>query len=285
MAKRRFAVLFTVLGVAVFISMAGFALLYLAFGRAPSVPSNATLVLRVGGDLSEMAPGRRRRISPRRQDADRALGRRQPAQGESGFADPRRAGQADRLHVAVLGQGAGGPRRDARFQEIGQAALRVPRIRRRSRVLPRDGGRQGLPDAVDVARSGRRRHVRAVPAGHARQDWRVSGSASHRRLQDGGEHVHREGLHGGAQGDGRGAQSRSVQSDRRRHRRGAEEGRSGNPAAHRSGAVPSRGGAPRRARRRRAVRRSGEHEAAGRGREPRQIDGDDYARVSDRRSG
>ena len=56
MAKRRFAVLFTVLGIAVFISMAGFALLYLAFGREPSVPSDATLVLRVGGDLAEMAP-------------------------------------------------------------------------------------------------------------------------------------------------------------------------------------------------------------------------------------
>src|SRR5213596_3384794 len=56
MAKRRFAVLFTVLGVAVFISMAGFALLYLAFGRAPNVPADATLVLRVGGDLSELAP-------------------------------------------------------------------------------------------------------------------------------------------------------------------------------------------------------------------------------------
>ena len=38
------------------ISIAGFALLYLAFGREPAVPSNATLVLRVGGDLAEMAP-------------------------------------------------------------------------------------------------------------------------------------------------------------------------------------------------------------------------------------
>jgi len=56
MAKRRFAVLFTLLGLAVFISMAGFAVLYLAFGRAPNVPSDATLVLRVGGDLSELAP-------------------------------------------------------------------------------------------------------------------------------------------------------------------------------------------------------------------------------------
>src|ERR1700694_1443164 len=56
MAKRRFLVLFTVLGIAVFLSMAGFALLYIAFGRAPNVPSDATLVLRVGGDLAEIAP-------------------------------------------------------------------------------------------------------------------------------------------------------------------------------------------------------------------------------------
>src|SRR5688572_25208702 len=56
MAKRRFAVIFTVLGLAVFISAAGFGLLYLAYGREPRVPSNATLVLRVGGDLTEVAP-------------------------------------------------------------------------------------------------------------------------------------------------------------------------------------------------------------------------------------
>jgi protease IV len=56
MARRGFAILFTLLGAAVFISLAGFALLYVAFGREPAVPSNATLVLRVGGSLSEMAP-------------------------------------------------------------------------------------------------------------------------------------------------------------------------------------------------------------------------------------
>src|SRR5213593_3373882 len=56
MAKRRFTILFTVLGIAVFLSMAGFALLYVAFGREPKVPADATLVLRIGGDLSEMAP-------------------------------------------------------------------------------------------------------------------------------------------------------------------------------------------------------------------------------------
>ena len=56
MARRGIAVLFTMLGVAVFLSMAGFALLYLLFGREPPVSSNSTLVLRVGGDLTEIAP-------------------------------------------------------------------------------------------------------------------------------------------------------------------------------------------------------------------------------------
>src|SRR5262245_26571655 len=56
MARRGFAILFTLLGVAFFISIVGFALLYLAFGREPAVASNSTLVLRVGGDLTEVAP-------------------------------------------------------------------------------------------------------------------------------------------------------------------------------------------------------------------------------------
>src|SRR4051812_33592381 len=56
MARRRFTILFTFLGAAFFISIVGFGLLYLAFGREPNVPSNATLVLRVGGNLTETAP-------------------------------------------------------------------------------------------------------------------------------------------------------------------------------------------------------------------------------------
>ena len=56
MARRGFALLFTLLGAAVFISIVGFGLLYLAFGREPAVPTNSTLVLRVGGDLTEVAP-------------------------------------------------------------------------------------------------------------------------------------------------------------------------------------------------------------------------------------
>ena len=56
MARRRFTIIFTVLGFALFVSIAGFLLLYLAVGREPSVPSNTTLVLKVGGDLTEVAP-------------------------------------------------------------------------------------------------------------------------------------------------------------------------------------------------------------------------------------
>jgi protease IV len=57
MAKRRFVILFTILGVVFFVAVAGLSLLYALFGRGPSVPSNATLVLRIGGDLPENAPG------------------------------------------------------------------------------------------------------------------------------------------------------------------------------------------------------------------------------------
>src|SRR5439155_23190364 len=56
MARRGIAVLFTLLGVAFVVSMAGFALLYLVLAREPSVASNSMLVLRVGGNLAEIAP-------------------------------------------------------------------------------------------------------------------------------------------------------------------------------------------------------------------------------------
>ncbi len=56
MARRGFAVLFTLLGIAFFVSVVGFSLLYLVFGREPAVPQNATLVLKIGGDLNEVAP-------------------------------------------------------------------------------------------------------------------------------------------------------------------------------------------------------------------------------------
>ncbi|HEX3703889.1 MAG TPA: signal peptide peptidase SppA [Vicinamibacterales bacterium] len=56
MARRGFAIIFTLLGVACFVSIAGFAVLYMLFGREPAVPSDGLLVLRVGGNLAEVAP-------------------------------------------------------------------------------------------------------------------------------------------------------------------------------------------------------------------------------------
>jgi protease IV len=56
MARRGIAVVLTLLAVAVFISVAGFALLYFMVGREPAVPRHATLILSVGGDLAETAP-------------------------------------------------------------------------------------------------------------------------------------------------------------------------------------------------------------------------------------
>jgi len=56
MARRSLAILFTFLGMAFVISIVGFTAMYLLFGREPAVPSNSTLVLRVGGSLTELAP-------------------------------------------------------------------------------------------------------------------------------------------------------------------------------------------------------------------------------------
>src|SRR3954454_12749782 len=56
MARRGFALLFSFLGIAFLVSLVGFTLMYLLFGREPAVPSHATLVLKVGGSLSELAP-------------------------------------------------------------------------------------------------------------------------------------------------------------------------------------------------------------------------------------
>jgi protease-4 len=56
MARRGLAIVFTLLGMAFVVSFAALFALYLFFGRAPSVPSNALLKLSIGGDLAEIAP-------------------------------------------------------------------------------------------------------------------------------------------------------------------------------------------------------------------------------------
>jgi len=54
MARRGFTVIFTLLGIAVAISIVGVALLFVLVKREPSVARQSVLVLRVGGDLSEV---------------------------------------------------------------------------------------------------------------------------------------------------------------------------------------------------------------------------------------
>ena len=56
MARRGFAIIFTLLGLAVLLSVAAFVVLYALVGREPAVPRDAMLVLRVGGNLAEVAP-------------------------------------------------------------------------------------------------------------------------------------------------------------------------------------------------------------------------------------
>ncbi len=56
MARRGLTLVLTLLGAAVTLSIVAFVALYVFFGRAPSVPSNSVLVLKVGGDLAETAP-------------------------------------------------------------------------------------------------------------------------------------------------------------------------------------------------------------------------------------
>lgn len=55
MAKRGLAIVFTLLAIAVAISIVGMVTLYFAFGRAPSIPANSMLVVDIGGDLPESA--------------------------------------------------------------------------------------------------------------------------------------------------------------------------------------------------------------------------------------
>jgi protease-4 len=57
MARRGFVLVFSLLGAAAALSVIALLTLYLTVGREPAVPSHATLVVKIGGDLAEVAPG------------------------------------------------------------------------------------------------------------------------------------------------------------------------------------------------------------------------------------
>ncbi len=126
---------------------------WMAMSRGPSIPDHSTLVLRIGGDLVETPPndvlgqltggGRRRSGATSRRSVAR-----KPTRGST------RTDRPDSDSVPLLGQGPGDSGCRHRFPFIGQASVRVPRIRRGARVLPRDRCRSHLPRAVgslDVA--------------------------------------------------------------------------------------------------------------------------------------
>lgn len=56
MARRGIVIVFTLLGAVLVMSITAMLLLYLLVGREPAVPSRALLTLRIGGDLAEIAP-------------------------------------------------------------------------------------------------------------------------------------------------------------------------------------------------------------------------------------
>ena len=201
--------------VAVLISAAGLVVTALVIGREPEVAGNSALTIRVSGNLEEIEPGGLVGLVYR-SAAHGPLARRHAAQGQGRSPHHERRPPSDE-HRRALGQGPGSARRDHRLQDVRQADRRLPRIRRRAGVLPRDRVRQGVPDAARVARSHGHGQLRAVPPRHARQDWRLSGRAAHRRVQDGVEHVHRAHLHARAPGDGGIAQHRSLRTADSRH--------------------------------------------------------------------
>ena len=89
MARRGFAVVFTLLGAAVAVSVAAFLALYLIVGREPAVPSHATLVLPIGGDLAETTPDDVVSYLNRSRHADRPGDRRESAEGQGRRAHRR----------------------------------------------------------------------------------------------------------------------------------------------------------------------------------------------------
>ena len=125
--------------------VAGIAVLYFMVGpRAPRVADSSTLVLRPGGEIFEIVP-----------DDVLQFVSRAEARTVRGYVEALRKAKVDkrvagvllapaRAELAVLGQGAGTARGGRRLQDLGQAGVRLSRIRRRPRVLPRDRGRQGL---------------------------------------------------------------------------------------------------------------------------------------------
>ena len=171
-ARRGVWLVFSLILLAVAISMTGVAASYFLFSRGPSVPSRTTLELRLTGDVAEVQGG----------DIFEQFMPEQPT--VRGIVETLRRAKSDPRvsHLIVRPTGSGSfwaktqEIRDAilDFRKSGQEDRRVPRIRRRSGVLPRHRVRTRVPAADQLARSEGPRDLRSVPARHVRQDRRRS---------------------------------------------------------------------------------------------------------------
>ena len=181
----------TLIGMAVFVSVAGILFMYIVLSRGPSVPGQATLVLRPGGELHETVPD---------DVVGQLIGR--DAATVRGFVESLRMAKRDpRIRSVVLMPstldvpfwGKVQELRDAvlDFRESGKRVIAFLEYGGEREYLPGERRRPRVPAADQPARPDRRGVLRDLPARHARQDRRLSRLRAHRRIQDGGEHVHR----------------------------------------------------------------------------------------------
>ena len=185
----------TLIGMAVFVSVAGLLLLYVVMSRGPSVPQRATLVLRPGGELHEVIPD---------DVVGQLIGR--DASTVRGFVESLRLAKRDpRIASVVLMPSTLDVPFWGRVQELRNAVLDFRESGKSVTAFLEYGGEREYYLASSADRvfmlptspldlTGRRL-LRSFPPRHVRQDRRLPRLPAHRRIQDRGEHVHGTDVH------------------------------------------------------------------------------------------
>ena len=261
MARRGLTVLFTLLGIAVVMSITGFFALYLLFGREPAVQRNSTLVLPVGGDLAEIAPadvvGYLRGVrtptvrsivdSLRKAKVDARI--RGVLLKPSGFSSPF-WGNVQEIRDAVLEFRKSGKPVYAYLEYGGDREYYLATAADKIFLMP-----SAPLDLTGVATyelflRGTLDKIGAYPDLHHIGEYKTAVNTFTQKSYTPAHKEMDEALN-----------ARSVRADRARHRRRPEEERRRGPAAVRQRSVPSGGCASRRSHRRRRVRGSGRRPA------------------------
>ena len=158
--RRGVGFVFALIGLALAVSVAALVVLYVL----PSAALDGRRARAVGGRAGA-APRRRaaRAARPTTWWGSSSIGGDDSLQAMVERAAPRqdrpahheRGADSRQPRQPLLGQAAGAARRGARLPPVREAGDRVPRVRRRPRVLPGQRGRQGLPAADELARPDR----------------------------------------------------------------------------------------------------------------------------------